>query len=506
MVGKASGDIANSGNILKLEVADGKVSVTYSDIARYSTGDSGEQTDGNSSGGDNQGNAGTDLDHSLGDSPESERISEEYFEVKDCADGIFIEFYVPTSTWQTRIYIDGVGQVAEESQYDENTKKAHFFYPFLEPGKEYTLRLKFLREEDYDKDGWNLGYVSGDGSIGWFETKVKAGANSKGEMYIEDFGEIKVEKNGDFTFTKGLKLKNGDRLPKNWILGIGLCEGVSWMYPNRKNKWMAELYIPNDEVLNKKYNFYTYHRNWGDVTKVDFILYRPRLDYEYNGEVYNYLWDGETVDTNCTSYSDLSTLIDITKSADVAKIQGTWTRKSEYDDLYNYDIRLHYIYTDTYIFAGNTVKNEWSYTYTKLNGSAFTNEELYKMLNCDVEYKYDVSLSEIAELEKKLAEDATVLKFEKNELPDGQGMYNYTIYRLSSNCTISSDRKTLTVKYDGGEARSLSEYFADRNYDDGETRHYSLRLFEDGSALRIITSRKYGDGTSDEWDDEYKKQ
>ena len=75
---------------------------------------------------------------------------------------------------------------------------------------------------------------------------------------------------------------------------------------------------------------------------------------------------------------------------------------------------------------------------------------------------------------------------------------------LLSDYEISDDGRTATYKYEYDEP--ISEYFADSNYDGGETRHYSLRLFEDGSALRIITSRKYGDGTSDEWYDEYKKQ
>lgn len=38
--------------------------------------------------------------------------------------------------------------------------------------------------------------------VGWFDVNAKAGENSKGLVRLKDFGEIKVENNGDFKYTK----------------------------------------------------------------------------------------------------------------------------------------------------------------------------------------------------------------------------------------------------------------------------------------------------------------
>lgn len=468
MVGKASSDIANSGNILKLEVADGKVSVTYSDIARYFLGDSGEQTDGNSSGGDNQGNAGADSDYSLGDAPESYRLSEKYFEVKECAEGIYLEFTVLAGTEHFRAYIDEIGQVSEELRYKKDSNnKGLFFYPFLAPGKEYTVRIVFMRAEDKDKDDFSLNYIDGDGIIGWFETKIKAGANSKGEVRIQDCGEMEVKPNGDFKFTKMPKFENEENFAKSghsWIMDLALVEGVSWMHEGRKTKWRAVAEL-TQESLTKTQNLYTIEYGWkvNEPFEIGFICYRPILYYEYGGNTYKYLWWSGTHDTpDLKKEDDLWTNIDITKSADVAKIKGTWTMKMWEGNYDWYDIPCYDVDTETLVIDGGNVKRTVYYTYTKLNG-AFTEAELNL---------------------------------------------------FGSNVTVSSDRKTAVEKYEYDE-QSLTEYLADErttlNYVDGSMRevtiHYSFRLFNDGSVLRKIKSYEFDDGGPDEYSYyDYKKQ
>ena len=462
------------------------------------------QTPPGSSGGLNSGSL-EDTSHSVS---EGNRLSEEYFDVKSCDDGIYLECDVPGGTTQFRVYIDGIGLVAEDLRCNENRSRGYFFYPFLTPEKKYTISFVFLREEDFDEDGYCLGHAYGNDAIAWFETEATAGKNSKGEVRIKDFGEIEVGDNGDFKFTKKLTFENEQLLTGSgydWTLGIGISEGRSWLWPDRRSKWLTEIQIPNKEILNKPYNFYTYPRTYGDVTKADFIVWRPRLSYTYKGEVYPYQWDGYTLDTNCKAYSELWTNIDITKDEDVKKLKGTWTRKSEWDDyddgVYNYGISYHCIYTDSYTFVDKTVKNEWSYTYTKRDGSVFTKEELYSIAdNLDWEYK-EIPLSDAAEFEKELAVDPTVLKYEKDILAYTDEYYGYRIYRLGSNNAVSSDGKTLTNKYANGGA--LSEYFADYSDGYGYSVHYDLKLFDD--VLRIIRSGK--DKYEDyEYDADYKKQ
>ncbi|MBD5434808.1 MAG: hypothetical protein HDR35_11030 [Treponema sp.] len=314
----------------------------------------------------------------------------------------------------------------------------------------------FLKAE-VEKDGWNYGHPDGDGIIGWFDVKATAGASSKGEVRLNDFGKIAVEKNGDFKFTKKPAFEN-ENLIQDWILGIGLSEGVSWLHDDRRSKWLTEIDIPNKEILNKKYNFYTYPRTYGDVTKVDFIVYRPKLFYKYSEKEYKYQWDGYTLDTNCRAEEFLLTSIDITKSTDVEKIKGTWVYKWE-GDVEVYNIPCHDVYNDTFVITGSNAKNNWSHIYTKRNGSAFTQEEIKKFTYHDEECY-----------------------------------------------TLSDDGKTLTEK-SNDESRPLSEYFADYTSSSGSyTCHYDLKLFADGSSLKIICSGKNDDGTDYSYGTDYKKQ
>ena len=511
MVTKASGDIAKSGDILRLSVADGKVSVASSDITRYSTGDDVEQISGTppTISNDNQGSEDSDTDNSLGDAPNGNRLSEKYFKFEECDDGIYLECTVPAGTFQSHVYIDGVGQVAEQILYNDKKNRGSFFYPFLTPGKEYAVRVVFSRDEDKNEEGYVIGHI-GDGTIGWFETKVTAGANSKGEVLVKDHAEIKVESNGDFKFTKRPTFENEKLLTGSgydWMMDVALVEGVSWMHEGRKTKWGVEIEIPQNSIT-ETHNLYTIEYYWkGDnFSKIDFVCYRPVLHYKYDGKEYKYLWYSDVIDTpELKTEAELYTSIDISKDADVAKIQGTWTYKSEWDSN-DYGIPYHTAYINTLVITDSNVKSNQSYTYTKRNGQCFSKEELYEMIG-SLTYKSEyIDSSEVAEFEAGLNKDSKVLKFEK-ELENGSSeTYRYEIYMLSDNCTLSSDGKTLVEKYENSE-QPLSEYFGDYYYGEGGKyiRHYQLKLFQNGRELQVLTYGTDEEGYY-EWPDVYKKQ
>ena len=463
-VGQSSDDKATSGDSLVLKVeSNGNISVSQSDIDGYEEGDEGEQTvPPSQSGNPGSDDSSSDIRHSLRDDVSEELKIKENFSAVQNADGIQIEFTIPKDANAYEVYIDRIGLVTENFFGVGNMTEDDFFYPFLAPNKEYTIRVVFLKAE-VEKDGWNYGHPDGDGIIGWFDVKATAGASSKGEVRLNDFGKIAVEKNGDFKFTKKPAFEN-ENLIQDWILGIGLSEGVSWLHDDRRSKWLSEIDIPNKEILNKKYNFYTYPRTYGDVTKVDFIVYRPKLFYKYSEKEYKYQWDGYTLDTDCRAEELLWTPIDITKSADVAKIQGTWTAKIWEGDIdWDDDIPCHEIDTAIMVIDGNTVKKTEYWNYTKRNGSAFTQEEISKFTYYDEECY-----------------------------------------------TLSDDGKTLTEKRND-ESRPLSEFFADYEgefrYADGSIRsftaQYDLKLFNDGSALQVITSYKFDDDGADEYSYRY---
>lgn len=382
------------------------------------------------------------------------------------ADGIYIKFAIPNKdVVRYEVFIEGIGQVSETG-VGENKTEDDFFYPFVNKNTEYTVRINFLKNENQDDEGYTI--ETPDQVVDWFEVKATAGANSKGEVCLKDFGEIEVKDNGNFKFTKKPAFENESLLTGSsydWVLGIGLSEGVSWEHPNRRSKWLTEIEVPNKDLLGKTHNFYTYPRPYGDVTKVDFIVYRPKMSYQYGGKEYKYQWGGKTVDTNCRPEAELWADINVTNSADVAKIQGTWTENGEWDDTESHYVNVHVVYNSVLVIDATTVEN-WSFTYTKLDGSAFTKEELLE-----------------------------------NEWAYSDSSENW---KLRENCTLSNDGKMLTQKY-GNTERPLSEYFADRKYNDGYTAHYDLKLFAD-SLLRIIQSGTESDGEDYEWYNEYKKQ
>ena len=397
------------------------------------------------------------IDHSLEEISEELKIEEtdssgnkNFSAEEDNKEGVYVEFAIPKNAAAYEIYIDGIGKVTENYSIGSKTEYG-FFYPFLEPGKEYTVRVQFRKTNNTDSSGYEI--LTPDAIIGYFDITAKAGAQSKGEVFLEDLGKIQVEKNGDFKFTKMPVFHNESLLKDEWVMEIGLCEGVSWMHNDTRYKWCTTIQIPNKEILNTTYNFYTYPRYWGEVTKVDFISYRPSMNYKYGDETYYYQWvSTQPMDTDCTAEDDLWTDIDITNPAAVAKITGTWESKGEYDidNLNGHYFPAHYAYIDTLEIDATTVKNYVSYAYTKIDGK-FTEEDLSLLWGWD----------------------------------------------------LSSDGMTLTTKYEGDE-QPLSEYFADYE-DKGHMTYVTLQLFDDGKKLRITESWNE-DGEENEWYYDYQKQ
>ncbi|MBD5439805.1 MAG: hypothetical protein HDR33_02060 [Treponema sp.] len=212
------------------------------------------------------------------------------------------------------------------------------------------------------------------------------------------------------------------------------------------------------------------------------------------------------------------TSIDISKDADVAKIQGTWTKKSEWNSD-DYGISCHEVYIDMLVITGSNVKNNWSYTYTKRNGSAFAKEEiahwcsyyLSDVLPDDCFYYEEGEFydnSDPSAPNGNIDEDgsngtASTSFSDKDISTYGRTVYKYKIYILYSNLTLSSDLRTLTEKHEGSN-RPLSEYFGDYE-SSNRTEHYDFKLFEDETTLKIIHSgNDHGEDYS-YWE-EYKKQ
>lgn len=353
--------------------------------------------------------------HSLGEISEELKIEEtdssgnkNFSAEEDNKEGVYVEFAIPKNANSYKVLIDGIGQVTEDYFGVGNKTEDDFFYPFLEPNKEYTVRVIFQKEEKIDSQGYTVN--TPDYEIGYFDITAKAGAQSKGEVFLEDFGKVQVEKNGDFKFTKKTAFHNENLLKDEWVMEIGLNEGVSWMHPDRRSKWLTQIQIPCKK-LGETYNFYTYPRYWGDVTKVDFIAYRPIMYYEYGEKQYRYQWDGYALDTNCKPESELWTKIDISKDADVAKITGTWTR-IDWEDDYDYDIPVHVVHNAVMTITNNKVKTTRHIIYTKLNGSAFTDEDVSKVIY------YDENEYELSKDRKTLTEISSYAEADISELLD----------------------------------------------------------------------------------------
>ncbi|MCM1224517.1 MAG: hypothetical protein NC548_59725 [Lachnospiraceae bacterium] len=238
------------------------------------------------------------IDTSLGTPPdETLKIPDSDITVKeDCADGIYITYAIPQGkdVQSCTASIDGIGLVHENYGL-EGKSEGDLFYPFVTPGKEYTVRFIFNSKE-IERDGWNYG---GAECVGWFDAKVTAGSKSKGEVRLTSKGEIEVKANGDFRFTKEPAFADKNLLDANggWYMNIALVEGVSWLHDDRKTKWRGELNVLSAE-LTKTINLYSYNENgsWrnGGEWEIDFLCIRPRMKYTYGDKEYIYQWDGFT--------------------------------------------------------------------------------------------------------------------------------------------------------------------------------------------------------------------
>lgn len=299
---------------------------------------------------------------------------------------------------------------------------------------------------------------------GWFETNATAGAKSKGEVRLKHKGTIEVKDTGDFRFTKMPEFDGASVFTNyDWQENIGLVEGISWEHgAERKTKWRAQFPIPKAD-LTKWCNLYTDAgtKGWKDdeFIKIDFLCIRPCLEYNYNGKTYRYQWETFCYETPYLGDEALLwTTININNSADVAKIKGTWTGKYEWDETEHFLAKVHVVENETLIIAGDTVKHNYLYTYTKLDGGTFTETEA-----------------------KDLVDDLNSYK-------------------------LSEDRQTIIETYENEGTSLLSECFANF-YDEKDrgTGHFDLKLFKDKSALKIICSGTNSEGNYSYYEI-YKKQ
>lgn len=137
--------------------------------------------------------------------------------------------------------------------------------------------------------------------VGWFDAKVTAGKNSKGEVRLASKGKISVDKKGNFKFTEPPSFYNEHLLTdtengNDWEVDIGLVEGVSWEHgAERRTKWHNLLAsIPNDE-LTKQINLYEKSdgsdKPQSEKYSIDFICVRPIMHYVHEGKKYKYQWE-----------------------------------------------------------------------------------------------------------------------------------------------------------------------------------------------------------------------
>ena len=420
---------------------------------------------GSMSGGGTQ-NSQSSINYSLGDPPKSDPLPEDKYSIDEkISEGIYIEFDIPTSEnyWATRVYIEGLGPVAEEVQYTDQSKtRGCFYYPFVEAGKEYTIRFVFLRKEEQNEEGFVIDYKGDDGSIGWFETNVTAGSQSKGEVRFTSKGKIDVNKNGDFRFTERPTFQNEYLLDGKWEVEIGLVEGVSWAHgAERRTNWREAVVIPLAKLTNtcNLFDLSTWPHG------IDFVCVRPIMYYEHDGKTYKYQWDSFVQDIFYPPKADILETIDINNPADVAKIKGTWKFETgwDYDSPFdNTVIPIKVKQNKTLIISVDVQNLEYTIieVITKRDASVFTQEEENHFI---INYDGDTS--------KVMSE-------------------------------ISDDKKTITQQR--WAKTTLSEYFENLE-DDNCTINYELKLFEDNE-LWVFESKKINGNLVYSYSDPYTKQ
>lgn len=397
----------------------------------------------------------SDIDYSLGDAP-AENLKFGTFSAEDVSDGIFIKYTIPqgNDVQSCTASIEGIGLVHENYGLS-NKSEGEFFYPFVTPNKEYKVRFVFNKPEKKDPSNTDFTIYDEDTTVLWFETTVKAGANSKGEVRLEKGGSIKIDRNGDFGFTERPKFYNENLLTGSdydWVMEVGLNMGVSWEHgTQRRSWWMGTAEIPQKEIA-KTHNLYSYLGQ--ENVQIDFIVVRPAMQYKYNGKEYRYLWQNLfVIDCHCTPQNQLWKSININNSNDVKKITGTWKYSNEYYDECGWDndyLKIIVKDEETLIIDSKNVTFKYRTEYTKSDGSQFTDSDKGKV---GVETN----------------DKRTVI--------------------------VSSDNKTITKVYKP-ETESISEAFADWS---------EVKLFQDGNILRI-TETGTKDGSPYEYYMDYKRQ
>lgn len=353
---------------------------------------------------DNQGSPYS-ISYSLG-TPPAENLNFEKlglgFSAEEDSEGIYLEFDIPKEISHYRVSIEGLGAVAESVyELDENKTKGCFFYPFVDAGKVYTIRIVFLRKEDEDKDGFSLGHVGDDGTIGWFQTNAKAGLKSKGEVRLTSKGEIFVDKKGNFKFTKRPTFQNEHLLGNDWAVNMGLVEGVSWEHgAERKTKWNSAE-IPQ-AAITTLYNLYDaeYTIGWGNPIVIDFICVRPVKHYKHNdGKTYNYQWESFTKDIfypqKIITFED----IDTSNPSQIGRIYGTWKWSDAWGDNGSHK------YTETLVISAQKIERE----YSNINGTTVMaqGKESWDSLSAYLEKEYfENDESYIPNRQLKLFEDS----------------------------------------------------------------------------------------------------
>lgn len=422
-------------------------------------------------------------------------------------DGIYVELDLPKKEFsRCDVTIDGIGKVAEGvTPLEENPARASFFYPFLEADKEYTIHFSFKDIEIPDSEGF-VRYTTKNDTISEVKMNVTAGPRAKGEVRLPwgNRASLRTDSKCNITYFQKPTFENEELLGDDWMVEIGLMEGVSWNHGDeRRTKWHCAVAIPKrdfDTVVNK--NLRDLEMSPGDDPcehdhNIDCICVRPIMSYEHNGKTYNYMWDGDAYDVHYPLNADFQE-IDIDNPADVAKIIGTWTQNEEGDYETEHSLaKVHAVYNETLVIDDTNVHKSYICTYKKANGAPFTKQEIidgfcHDYLSNDLPDNY---------IDFEVGEFYNDWELEWNPNPT---MYIYKIYQLHSDMTLSNDWGTLTDKDELKE--TLSQYFENiNNYEYNYFRTCELKLSKDGSQLYIFWTDK-DDEYYDEWTDVYKRQ
>lgn len=428
----------------------------------------------------------------------------------DLINGIYVELDLPKKPFsRCDVTIDGIGKVAEGvTPLEENPARASFFYPFLEPNKDYTIHFSFKKPEPVDSEGFTIPISGSDALLPTVDMEVTAGVRSKGEVRLpwENVGYLKADSDCNITYFQKPTFQNEELLTGSnydWIIEIGLMEGISWNHGDeRRTKWHCAVKIhPNDTNVTSK-NLRDLEMSPGynpceHDHDIDCICVRPIMYYEYDGKEYKYMWDGNAYDVHYPLNADFQE-IDINDPADVAKIIGTWTQNEEVDYETEHSLaKVHVVWNETLVIDDTNVHNSYICTYTKANGGPFTKQEIIDEF-CDDYLSNDLPDNYI---DFEVGEFYNDWELEWNPNPT---MYIYKIYQIHPDITLFKDWRTITDKYERTE--TLSDFFENiNNYEYNYFRTCELKLSKDGSQLYIFWTDK-DDEHYDEWTDIYKRQ